>query len=84
MTVESEYRIECGHVLDVLRGMPDESVQCVVTSPPYWGLRDYKIEPQVWGGSEACAHDWGEEQLRRAHKRLQQNVFSFTEPELAG
>ena len=25
-----------GDVLDVLRQMPDESVDCVVTSPPYW------------------------------------------------
>ncbi len=30
-----------GHVIDMLRSLPDESVQCVVTSPPYWGLRDY-------------------------------------------
>ena len=30
-----------GHVLDELRSLPDESVQCVVTSPPYWGLRQY-------------------------------------------
>jgi DNA modification methylase len=27
--------------------MPDESVQCVVTSPPYWGLRDYGVEGQL-------------------------------------
>src|SRR3990167_151630 len=30
-----------GHVLDKLRTLPDASVHCVVTSPPYWGLRDY-------------------------------------------
>jgi len=30
-----------GNVLDRLRELPDESVHCVVTSPPYWGLRDY-------------------------------------------
>jgi DNA modification methylase len=28
--------------------MPDESVQCCVTSPPYWGLRDYGIPPTSW------------------------------------
>ncbi len=27
-----------GHVLDRLAERPPESVQCVVTSPPYWGL----------------------------------------------
>ncbi len=37
-----------GHILDVLREMPAESVHCTVTSPPYWGLRDYGLEPQVW------------------------------------
>jgi DNA modification methylase len=30
-----------GDVLAVLAGLPSESVHCVVTSPPYWGLRDY-------------------------------------------
>lgn len=34
----------CGDVIEVLSGMAAESVQCVVTSPPYWGLRDYGIE----------------------------------------
>jgi DNA modification methylase len=33
-------------------------VQCVVTSPPYWGLRDYSLEPQVWGGDAGCEHEW--------------------------
>jgi DNA modification methylase len=27
--------------------MPDESVQCCVTSPPYWGLRDYNVDGQL-------------------------------------
>src|SRR3990170_2944235 len=38
--------------------LADESVQCVVTSPPYWGLRDYKLEPMVWSGREDCEHGW--------------------------
>jgi len=37
----------CGDVLETLRQMPGESVQCVVTSPPYWGLRDYQIDGQL-------------------------------------
>ncbi|KKL70297.1 hypothetical protein LCGC14_2106340, partial [marine sediment metagenome] len=39
--------------------LADKTVQCVVTSPPYWGLRDYKLEPMVWGGREDCGHEWG-------------------------
>ena len=31
----------------VLRGLPDKHVQCVVTSPPYWGLRDYGVDGQL-------------------------------------
>jgi len=38
--------------------MASESVQCVITSPPYWGLRDYGLEPQVWGGDKNCEHEW--------------------------
>jgi DNA modification methylase len=41
--------------------LPDESVHCVVTSPPYWGLRDYGLEPSVWGGDDH-EHEWGNEQ----------------------
>lgn len=36
-----------GDCRDVLKTLPDESVQCVVTSPPYWGLRDYGVDNQI-------------------------------------
>lgn len=36
-----------GDALRVLALLPSASVQCVVTSPPYWGMRDYGIEAQV-------------------------------------
>lgn len=35
------WRIECGDALAVLRTLPDSSVQCCVTSPPYYQLRSY-------------------------------------------
>lgn len=41
------YQILIGDVLDRLRELPDESVHCVVTSPPYWGLRDYGVKGQI-------------------------------------
>lgn len=41
------YRILQGDVRQVLKTMPDQSVQCVVTSPPYWGLRDYGMSDQL-------------------------------------
>jgi DNA modification methylase len=45
-------------VLTGLRNLPDNSVQTVMTSPPYWGLRDYKISPQAWSGDPACRHEF--------------------------
>ena len=40
-------RLICGDSLEVLRTLPSESVQCCITSPPYWGLRDYGVEGQL-------------------------------------
>lgn len=40
-------KIFCGDTLTVLKSWPDEFVQCCVTSPPYWGLRDYGVEGQL-------------------------------------
>ncbi len=41
------WKILQGDVLDRLRDIPDESVQCCVTSPPYLGLRDYQVAGQI-------------------------------------
>lgn len=40
-------RIIQGDSLEVLKTLPDESVDCVITSPPYWALRDYGCEGQL-------------------------------------
>jgi len=40
-------KILCGDALAVLRGFPSECVDCVVTSPPYYGLRDYGVAGQL-------------------------------------
>jgi DNA modification methylase len=53
-------RIFQGDCRKVLSTLPDDSIHCVVTSPPYWGLRDYKLEASVWGGDAGCRHEWGE------------------------
>lgn len=41
-------KILTGCSLKVLKTLPEKSVHCIVTSPPYWGLRDYKVEPTKW------------------------------------
>jgi DNA modification methylase len=43
----SGFRLIVGDCIEKMRGLEPESVQCVVTSPPYWGLRDYGIEGQL-------------------------------------
>ena len=48
-----------GHILDILTILPDDSIDCVVTSPPYWQLRDYgKDAYAIWGGDSQCKHEW--------------------------
>lgn len=57
--------INVGDCRDVLRSLPDQSVHCVVTSPPYWGLRDYGIPPSIWGGEDGCEHAFADETMVR-------------------
>ena len=45
-----------GNCLDVLSTLPESSVQCCVTSPPYWGLRDYGTASWA-GGDTTCQHE---------------------------
>ena len=55
MTTQDKYKIKVGDNLESLKKLPDQSVHCVVTSPPYWGLRDYGTG--TWeGGDEDCDH----------------------------
>jgi DNA modification methylase len=42
------YEVRQGCALEVLRSLPDASVKCCVTSPPYYGLRDYGLPPSTW------------------------------------
>lgn len=56
-----------GDALSSLRTLESQSVQCVVTSPPYWGLRDYGLEPSTWGPLSCpwepaqCKHEWNDQ-----------------------
>lgn len=64
-------RLLSGHVIDVLRTLPAESVHTICTSPPYWGLRDYKTEPVIWGGDPGCEHEWGPEVILSGPAQIQ-------------
>jgi DNA modification methylase len=54
-------RILQGDCRDVLKTLPDESVHCVVTSPPYWGLRDYGVAGQL--GLESTPQEYIEKMV---------------------
>ena len=44
---DSDFTLYLGDAREVLQELPDESAHCVVTSPPYYGLRDYGVEGQL-------------------------------------
>lgn len=60
--------IHQGHTVGVLQTLPECSINTCVTSPPYYGLRDYDTEPVVWGGDPTHEHVW--EQI--SNRKMQQ------------
>jgi DNA modification methylase len=52
--VTENLKIFCGDALEKLRELPDASVQCCVTSPPYFGLRDYGMPGQIGLETQPC------------------------------
>ncbi|HEW2162086.1 TPA: site-specific DNA-methyltransferase [Streptococcus pneumoniae] len=48
--------ILCGDALETLKDFPDESINCCITSPPYYGLRDYHKKGQI--GREATVEEY--------------------------
>lgn len=48
--------VQCGDSLELLRQLPDESIDCCITSPPYWALRDYGVDGQL--GTEESVEEY--------------------------
>ncbi|MFA7708226.1 MAG: site-specific DNA-methyltransferase [Candidatus Pacearchaeota archaeon] len=53
MNLNNIYQVD---VLEGLKKLPDNSIDCIVTSPPYWALRDYGVEGQL--GLESNPQDY--------------------------
>lgn len=53
--------IHGGDMRDVLPTLHADSIHAVITSPPYWNLRDYGLSPSIWGGDPAHEHVFGTE-----------------------
>ena len=45
-----------GDTRDIIRSLPDNTFQCAITSPPYWGVRDYGVVDQI--GAEPDLNDY--------------------------
>ncbi|WP_426730200.1 DNA-methyltransferase [Myxococcus faecalis] len=61
---DSDATLYVGDCREVLASLPESSARTCVTSPPYWGLRDYGVPPSVWGGAVDCEHAWESVQYR--------------------
>ncbi len=62
------FDIRVGNALDLLREVPAGSVQCIVTSTPYWGMRVYEDSTAVlWADGERCPY--GHEQTPEGFAR---------------
>lgn len=70
-----DYELFCGDSLDVLKKLEDNSVNCCITSPPYYGLRDYGTAH--WeGGDPNCPH-YRQNKVQKEHTNTgHANTFS--------
>jgi len=78
----AKFQIINADVRQALKELPAASAHMVCTSPPYWGLRAYQTEPQVWGGETDCEHVWGAEMPRAGseyREGLSTSVFAGRE-----
>jgi DNA modification methylase len=55
--LNNAYHLDCRKGLKLLKEQ-DISVDCIVTSPPYWKQRQYEAKNAVWDGSDECNHKW--------------------------
>jgi len=54
-------KIYCEDCRETITRMDDNSIDCLVTSPPYWALRDYGDDAiTIWDNVNGCLHEWGD------------------------
>lgn len=69
-------QIICGEAGTVLKDFPAESINCCITSPPFWALRDYGIPPSIWDGNKECKHKWGKSIIKKGITGGTDNPFA--------
>ena len=51
-------KVYIGDALTLAKQLPDNFVDCIICSPPYWGLRNYETDSLIWDGNENCNHSF--------------------------
>ena len=77
-SASQQWKIHHGPALDVLKGMDPETVDCMVTSPPYFWLRDYGVEGQI--GLEDSVDDYVSvllDVMKEVHRVLKRSGVAF-------
>jgi len=65
-----------GDWIKLAEQLDDESIDLIMTSPPYWGLRDYGTQNEtIWDGDKNCEHEWVSEE-RWLHRGTTQSKIS--------
>lgn len=74
--IGSGYTLLRGSAREKLDMVRAESVQTCITSPPYWGLRDYDVQAEVWDDPGDCDHTWGAAQRGNQDGNVEQTKYS--------
>jgi len=74
LKVNKLYNMDCREGLALLE---DESIDCCISSPPYYRLRDYEIEPSIWDGNPNCEHEFEIEQFKNLCDRTDKGIHEY-------
>lgn len=55
LKINKLYNLDCR---EGLKQLENDSIDCVISSPPYWSLRDYGIEASIWDDDPNCEHEF--------------------------
>ena len=75
-----QINLKIGNVLEKIKLIPDNSIDCIVTSCPYYGLRKYKAPDVIFGGDPACEHEWITQSVGLLHEN--RNNLTGTQEEV--
>ena len=65
-----QINLKIGNVLEKIKLIPDNSIDCIVTSCPYYGLRKYKAPDVVLGGEPNCEHEFISQEVYKDNLRF--------------